>query len=159
MQTPWAERYAQRTQRMRSSAVRELLKLTEQPDVISFAGGLPAPETFPVAEFTAAIDRVMASHGARALQYAGQPAKIMIHSDKLQHAGAVQLLELAAKKALSWQVAAVAAALARAAGDPRPGPCQHAKSLDKAMRFAGEEALRYRVIAAREFLEKIGIQP
>jgi len=55
---------------MRSSAVRELLKLTEQPDVISFAGGLPAPETFPVAEFTAAIGRVMASHGARALQYA-----------------------------------------------------------------------------------------
>ena len=47
MQTPWAERYAQRTQRMRSSAVRELLKLTELPDVISFAGGLPAPEVFP----------------------------------------------------------------------------------------------------------------
>ena len=48
MQTLWAERFAQRTQRMRSSAVRELLKLTEQPDVISFAGGLPAPEVFPV---------------------------------------------------------------------------------------------------------------
>ena len=55
MQTPWAERYAQRTRRMRSSAVRELLKLTEQPDVISFAGGLPAPETFPVAEFGDAV--------------------------------------------------------------------------------------------------------
>jgi len=69
MQTPWAERYAQRTQRMRSSAVRELLKLTEQPDVISFAGGLPAPETFPVERFTHAVQAVMASHGARALQY------------------------------------------------------------------------------------------
>jgi 2-aminoadipate transaminase len=55
---------------MRSSAVRELLKLTEQPDVISFAGGLPAPETFPVEEFTAAIKTVLASHGAQALQYA-----------------------------------------------------------------------------------------
>ena len=54
---------------MRSSAVRELLKLTEQPDVISFAGGLPAPETFPVERFTQAVQAVMASHGARALQY------------------------------------------------------------------------------------------
>ncbi|MGE5200238.1 MAG: aminotransferase class I/II-fold pyridoxal phosphate-dependent enzyme, partial [Rhodospirillaceae bacterium] len=54
---------------MRSSAVRELLKLTEQPDVISFAGGLPAPETFPVERFTRAVQAVMASHGAQALQY------------------------------------------------------------------------------------------
>jgi len=69
MQTPWAERYAQRTQRMRSSAVRELLKLTELPDVISFAGGLPAPETFPVERFASAFNKVMADHGARALQY------------------------------------------------------------------------------------------
>ena len=69
MQTPWAERYAQRTQRMRSSAVRELLKLTELPDVISFAGGLPAPETFPVVRFAEAFNKVMADHGARALQY------------------------------------------------------------------------------------------
>jgi 2-aminoadipate transaminase len=55
---------------MRSSAVRELLKLTEQPDVISFAGGLPAPETFPVEQFTRALNTVMAAHGAQALQYA-----------------------------------------------------------------------------------------
>jgi 2-aminoadipate transaminase len=54
---------------MRSSAVRELLKLTELPDVISFAGGLPAPETFPVDRFATAFNKVMADHGARALQY------------------------------------------------------------------------------------------
>jgi 2-aminoadipate transaminase len=54
---------------MRSSAVRELLKLTEQPDVISFAGGLPAPETFPVERFTEALNTVMRTQGARALQY------------------------------------------------------------------------------------------
>jgi 2-aminoadipate transaminase len=54
---------------MRSSAVRELLKLTELPDVISFAGGLPAPETFPVVRFAEAFNKVMADHGARALQY------------------------------------------------------------------------------------------
>jgi DNA-binding transcriptional MocR family regulator len=48
MSTPWIHRYAQRTQRMTSSAIRELLKLIAQPDIISFAGGLPAPELFPV---------------------------------------------------------------------------------------------------------------
>jgi 2-aminoadipate transaminase len=48
MQTPWEYRYANRTRRMGSSVIRELLKLTEQPDIISFGGGLPAPEVFPV---------------------------------------------------------------------------------------------------------------
>lgn len=69
MPTLWMHRYAQRTQRMRSSAIRELLKLTEQPDIISFAGGLPAPEVFPVAEFQAACQRVLAEQGPQALQY------------------------------------------------------------------------------------------
>lgn len=69
MKTPWEYRYAQRTQRMGSSAIRELLKYTEKPDVISFAGGLPAPEVFPVEEFSAACERVLRSHGAQALQY------------------------------------------------------------------------------------------
>ena len=69
MQTLWSERYAQRTQRMASSAVRELLKLTEQPDMISFAGGLPAPELFPVKEFEEASCRVLATAGTRCLQY------------------------------------------------------------------------------------------
>ncbi|MCS6936368.1 MAG: PLP-dependent aminotransferase family protein [Candidatus Bipolaricaulota bacterium] len=69
MRTLWTTRYAQRTQRMQSSAVRELLKLTEQPDVISFAGGLPAPEVFPVEEFRAACQRVLDEHGPKALQY------------------------------------------------------------------------------------------
>ncbi|MCX6552449.1 MAG: PLP-dependent aminotransferase family protein [Acidobacteria bacterium] len=69
MHTLWAERFAQRTQRMKSSAVRELLKLTELPEVISFAGGLPAPETFPVEHFTESFGKVMADFGAKALQY------------------------------------------------------------------------------------------
>ena len=43
MQTPWEYRYAHRTQKMGSSVIRELLKLTEKPDIISFGGGLPAP--------------------------------------------------------------------------------------------------------------------
>jgi 2-aminoadipate transaminase len=54
---------------MGSSAIRELLKLTAQPDIISFAGGLPAPEVFPVPEVEAATRRVLAQHGSQALQY------------------------------------------------------------------------------------------
>lgn len=56
--TPWSARFAQRTQRVTSSAIRELLKLTEKPEVISFAGGLPAPEIFPVAEIEEGIARL-----------------------------------------------------------------------------------------------------
>jgi 2-aminoadipate transaminase len=69
MDTLWTQRYAQRTQRMKSSAIRELLKLTERPEMISFAGGLPAPEAFPVAEFQAASQSILAEHGPQALQY------------------------------------------------------------------------------------------
>jgi len=69
MQTPWDYRYAQRTQRMGGSAVRELLKLTEQADIISFGGGMPAPEVFPVKEFEQACIRVLREQGAQALQY------------------------------------------------------------------------------------------
>ena len=61
--TLWSERFAQRTQRMTSSVIRELLKLTEQPDVISFAGGLPAPEVFPCAEIERATETVLREQG------------------------------------------------------------------------------------------------
>jgi len=69
MQTPWEYRYANRTQRMGSSVIRELLKLTEQPDIISFGGGLPAPEVFPVKQFQAACNTVLETDAALALQY------------------------------------------------------------------------------------------
>ncbi len=54
---------------MKKSVIRELLKLTNQPDIISFAGGLPAPETFPVQELREASDRVFEKFGNIALQY------------------------------------------------------------------------------------------
>jgi 2-aminoadipate transaminase len=69
MSTPWHHRYAQRTQRMGSSMIRELLKLTQKPEIISFAGGLPAPEMFPVEAFEAATSRVLRQFGSQALQY------------------------------------------------------------------------------------------
>jgi len=48
MQTPWAHRYAYRTQRMKGSAIRQLLNITSDPEIISFGGGLPAPDVFPL---------------------------------------------------------------------------------------------------------------
>jgi len=69
MQTLWDHRFAQRTQRMGSSAIRELLKLTESPDIISFGGGMPAPDVFPIQEFREACERVLRDSGDFALQY------------------------------------------------------------------------------------------
>ena len=69
MQTPWEYRYAHRMQKMGSSVIRELLKFTEQPDIISFAGGLPAPEVFPLKEFQEACNYVLEHFGPQALQY------------------------------------------------------------------------------------------
>jgi 2-aminoadipate transaminase len=54
---------------MGSSAIRELLKLTEKPDIISFGGGMPAPDVFPVEDFAAACETVLRNNGAQALQY------------------------------------------------------------------------------------------
>jgi 2-aminoadipate transaminase len=61
---------ARRTQRMNSSAIRDLLKITERPGIISFAGGLPSPQTFPVDAFAQACAKVLADDGRSALQYA-----------------------------------------------------------------------------------------
>lgn len=80
--TPWEFRYSYRAQRMGSSVIRELLKLTEQPDIISFAGGLPAPEIFPVEEFREACNEVLNTLGPQSLQYGTtegyQPLREMI---------------------------------------------------------------------------------
>ncbi len=86
MQTPWENRYAQRTQRMGSSAIRELLKLTEKPDLISFAGGLPAPDVFPVEAFQAACNRVLREHGAFALQYSTTEGYLPLREMIARHA-------------------------------------------------------------------------
>jgi 2-aminoadipate transaminase len=69
MSIVWEQRFAHRVQRMKSSAIRELLKVTEQPEVISFAGGLPAAELFPVERVKAATCKVLEERGAQALQY------------------------------------------------------------------------------------------
>lgn len=66
--SPWV--LSGRADQMNPSVLRELLKVTERPGIISFAGGLPSPKTFPVAEFEAACSRVLREDADAALQYA-----------------------------------------------------------------------------------------
>ena len=64
-----SELYASRIRQLRPSTIREILKVAAQPEIISFAGGLPAPELFPVEAVRAAADGVLMRHGREALQY------------------------------------------------------------------------------------------
>ncbi len=61
---------AQRAEKMNPSVIREILKVTEKPGIISFAGGLPSPKTFPIAAFAEACATVLKTDGEGALQYA-----------------------------------------------------------------------------------------
>ncbi|MEG0669316.1 PLP-dependent aminotransferase family protein [Clostridium sp.] len=62
--------YANRTSKLKASEIRELLKLTEKPEIISFAGGLPAPELFPLEKLNEVMTDVILNKGQLALQYA-----------------------------------------------------------------------------------------
>ena len=69
MASLWEKFYAQRARTLSASSIRELLKVTQVPDVISFAGGLPAPELLPTEEVAAATVEVLHTQGTQALQY------------------------------------------------------------------------------------------
>ena len=66
--TTWT--LARRAQKMNPSVIREILKITEKPGIISFAGGLPSPKTFPISAFAEASEKVLRTDGQAALQYA-----------------------------------------------------------------------------------------
>ena len=68
MSMQWKQ--AKRAEKMNPSVIREILKVTEKPGIISFAGGLPSPLTFPIPEFAAACAKVLGEDGKAALQYA-----------------------------------------------------------------------------------------
>ena len=70
MTTPMNWTQARRAEKMNPSVIREILKVTEKPGIISFAGGLPSPKTFPVDAFAAACAKVLKQDGRVALQYA-----------------------------------------------------------------------------------------
>ncbi|MDP1979622.1 PLP-dependent aminotransferase family protein [Undibacterium sp.] len=67
--SPIEWKFSDRAEQLQSSAIREILKVTMRPEVISFAGGLPSPETFPVERMRAAFDKVLTQQGKSALQY------------------------------------------------------------------------------------------
>ena len=106
--------FASRMDLLKGSEIRELLKLTAQPDMLSFAGGMPAPELFPVEQMMQASEAVLKEHGREALQYStteGFPrlreqiaermlAKNNIHTDKdhiLVTSGSQQGLDFSAR--------------------------------------------------------------
>jgi 2-aminoadipate transaminase len=61
--------FSDMVKRSKRSAIREILKLTQQPEIISFAGGLPAPESFPIDDLKEIVNQVLYNDGAAALQY------------------------------------------------------------------------------------------
>ena len=65
----WPYRFSWRAKAAQRSIMRELMPLTARPDIISFAGGLPAPDLFPVEDYRACLDAVLRREGRRALQY------------------------------------------------------------------------------------------
>jgi DNA-binding transcriptional MocR family regulator len=68
--TDWDARYAPRSRRMAASEIRELLKLLDQPGIISFAGGIPDPHVFPREEIAAAYARILSAPASgTSLQY------------------------------------------------------------------------------------------
>ncbi|MCB8745618.1 PLP-dependent aminotransferase family protein [Rhodoferax sp. U2-2l] len=95
--SPW--QLSRRAGRMNPSVIREILKVTEKPGIISFAGGLPSPKTFPVVEFEAACAKVLKDDPQGALQYAASegfaPLRQMV---------AKQLRAQAAAAGLTWAV-------------------------------------------------------
>ena len=114
----WTTIFAERMSRMKASEIRELLKLLDQPDIISFAGGIPDPALFPTQAFQAAFaDALSAGKQEQALQYsvsegyaplrawiAGQMAKIGVPCDIdniLITSGSQQALDYLGKLMLS----------------------------------------------------------
>ena len=85
MQTLWEQRYAQRTQRIKSSTIRDLLKLAGRREVISFAGGMPAAESFPLNEFQEAAQHVITQMDGSAFQYSSTDGYLPLREMIMRH--------------------------------------------------------------------------
>jgi 2-aminoadipate transaminase len=88
------EHYSKRAYALESSIIRDILKYSNQPGVISFSGGLPAPDLFPIEGIREAADRVLTRYGRQALQYGlsmgYQPLREFV-AERLSVHGAIQL--------------------------------------------------------------------
>ena len=86
---------AARAEKMNPSVIREILKVTEKPGIISFAGGLPSPKTFPVEAFAKACQAVLTTDGRAALQYASSegyaPLREWVANDLMRQSTAAGL--------------------------------------------------------------------
>ena len=71
-------KFSSRMNLLKGSAIRELLALANKPEVLSFAGGMPAPELFPVDKIKAATDAVLEEQGRVALQYSSTVSRSLI---------------------------------------------------------------------------------
>ena len=83
-------KFANRVNNIKPSPIRELLKLTQKPGVISFAGGLPAPEMFPIEGMKVASLKVLEREGREALQYStteGHPPLRQFIADRMRSMG------------------------------------------------------------------------
>ncbi len=80
--------YSIMARRMKKSVIRELLKLTQKPDIISFAGGLPDPEAFPIEWVEEIIHTVIQDHGKQALQYSTTEGETILKDELIKLARA-----------------------------------------------------------------------
>jgi DNA-binding transcriptional MocR family regulator len=88
LQAGWEPRYARRAERMRASEIRELLKLLDEPGIISFAGGIPDPALFPVETARAAYAAALSDHVAsQALQYSVSEGYLPLREWIVAHMG------------------------------------------------------------------------
>ena len=69
MSKTWEKIFSTRADRMQSSAIRDLLKISSMPGVISFAGGMPSPDAFPIERFIEASQKILREQGDKSLQY------------------------------------------------------------------------------------------
>jgi len=104
MPTAFDVRLAARTKGAKSSAIREILKVAARPDIVSFAGGLPAPELFPIEAMRRAAVTCLSQGGAQALQYGPTDGDVGLRT------------------AIAEQVTATDRDAAQAAGLPVPAP-------------------------------------
>lgn len=91
---------AQRAARMNPSIIREILKVTEKPGILSMAGGLPSPKSFPIAAVRAATEAVLAADGEGALQYAASEGYAPLREWVAQHLAATQGMRVEASQVL-----------------------------------------------------------
>ena len=94
---------AARAEKMNPSVIREILKVTEKPGIISFAGGLPSPQTFPVSEFAKACARVLGDDGVDGKDSKGSPSNARASLQYAASEGYPALREWVAKN-LPWDV-------------------------------------------------------